>query len=881
MTSSPLSGFRGAALAAILFAAAGGVLFWPTLQPGRWAFGTDTISHDLIAEAYGWSLWRQQQGQAGTLPWFGPHLRTGQPLQGSLAWMPFYPPNWLTGAAIASAGDPWEGASWKGPSSAPLDTPQVAAIFLGDGWNLPRAHALQWPLHLALGAWFLFLAIRARGGSWLAGILGGLIFGFSGHVATLTHAGHLAKVQAIAWLPAMVWALEVAAQRRHSLREGTGRGHPWVPLLAASGALSMMWLAGHPQIWAYAAALMLALETARGKSEVRSQKSKGKTSAFNNTDLISNGYKKLASLLSPRRSARAIQTIAWGARSKPQDQGANKRPKAPSLTPENQRPTTNDQRPLLGLGRALAIAALSLLLAAPMSLAVAEFAPVSNRAAQTSDEALKSSYPPEELWELAIPRMAGDSVAPAFGGTGTYRGRWGERIVSDYLGLPVLLLTLAGICFGARRSRWFWAAVFGATAVFCLGGYLGRPYGWFLEAVPGLKMFRSSATLMVLLPLSAGMLAADGLDALRGGRSARGGRFSRRRAWVFGMGATLLLGATLSPLPRWTWEALAGQEFSETQLQAHQASKRHVAMIAGAAVLLGLGWLALRLRFADSRRGALVLTGATLALVAGDLFATTRFFIRPAPVDVFRGAVEFHRALSELREDFIRQRGGREPGLPPSLHLPGRELSLWPMLAGWRVPRGYHPIAYETLEGRMRASGADPERFHDETGVRAVIERDRVLWRETGPFADADALNADALGGARGDFRLSLPPAPDGSWLLALPGDGAWRIAADAGVSPSGDLFALAGLTLESQGLATRFVAPKGAPPKASYKVALEFAPSSKRFGLLLMALAWAGLLASALFLNRRNSESKEPEQEPSCALAHSPKEKESESHSH
>jgi hypothetical protein len=727
----------------MLFVAAGGVLFWPTLAPGYWAFGTDTIAHDLICVAHGWSRW---QIDGGAIPWFDPYLRAGQPSLGSAAFMPFYPPNWLSGAAVASAGAPWA------DGQIALETPQVGAIFLGGGWNLPRAHTLQWPLHLAFGAWFLCMAVRARGGSWLAGALAGFIFGFSGHVATLTYAGHLAKVQAIAWLPALVWSLEVRGSRRRPSA-----------YLAASVALSMCWLAGHPQIWIYGAALALALEAVR----------------------------------------------AWA--STP-DAKFSHRAKAV----------------LRGVVLAVGVVALSLMLAAPMSLAVAEFAPWSNRASQTYEDAIKSSYPPEELWELVVPRAAGDSVSPGLGGTGSYRGRWGERIVSDYLGLPAILLALAGLFFGARRSRWFWTAVFGATTLLCQGGYLGGAHRLLYDWLPGFKMFRSPATMMVLLPLSAGMLAADGLDALRTRES-----FPRRRVWAFGLLAFALVVATLSPLPRWTLETFGGNAFAEAQLEAHQSSKRHASIAGLLAVALAGAWLALKKRPGASSRWGLALAVVTVALVAADAGVATRFFIRPAPVQAFSPAIEQHRGLLKLREEFDRRQGDRPPPFPPGIMQRGREMSLWPMLAGWRVPHGYHPITYAALEDQMQKLGHDSEAFLRGVGVAAVIEGASVRWLEP---LDANVIaekSADQLSG--GDVRLALAPADE--WLLNVPGDSAWRVRDDK-------------LTIEPQGLANVIRAHDTQAGETA--ATLEFRPWSRRLGPALMALSWLGVLLGAVWLERR-----------------------------
>ena len=179
--------------------------------------GHDTLSHDYPATWWGWT----QVRAFGSLPLWNPSWFCGQAFLASQTFMPFYPPNWLSGLL-----------------------------------PFPLAFNIQYPLHLALAAALMAWVCRRRGLGWAAAGLAGLAWGMGGHLATLTGAGHLQKLQALAWLPPVVLGARWLAA-----------GLGWRAVALFGGALAMQVTAGHMQVvWLtlLASAAEVAGQTARG-----------------------------------------------------------------------------------------------------------------------------------------------------------------------------------------------------------------------------------------------------------------------------------------------------------------------------------------------------------------------------------------------------------------------------------------------------------------------------------------------------------------------------------------------------------------------------------------------------------------------------------------
>lgn len=399
-------------------------VFQDCLQPGLFPYGRDTVAHDILFFDHGWTMVRE----AGLIPLWNHHLFAGWPWVAAAGWTPWYPPHWIA---------------------------LVAPIAF--------AFTLQYLLHHAWAGLGFTLWGRALGLAPAAALLGGVLFQMSGHVTTLVYPGHLAKFEAIAWMPWILGA-SVRAGGRASVRSA----------LWAAVCLAMQILTQHAQIAYYTVALIggLALGRALAASRPRPGTSPG----------------RLALSLRPLRLC-AITFLC---------------------------------------GSALALVQI---------LPAAEMKRISNRAHGVAwEEAVETSYPPEELVELVWPGLFGSSV------DGTYRGRWGERLVSDYPGLVTLLgiaLALVASCPwpSARRGRSpspldgegaggegitpagrcartlaLLALVLLAT-VLALGEYTPL-YRLLYDWVPGWRNWRSPATIFVLATFAACTLAAIGWSAV-------------------------------------------------------------------------------------------------------------------------------------------------------------------------------------------------------------------------------------------------------------------------------------------------------------------------------------------------------------------------------
>ncbi len=170
--------------------------------------GVDTTSHDYLMWQWGWgNLLKDLQ-----VPLWNPYVFGGLPMIGSFAFCPFYPPAWLSVAL---------------PTSLAITT--------------------QYILHIALAAFGFYFFCRCLGLRASVSILAMVLFESSAHITSLANPGHLAKVQAIAWLPWAMSATVLLAQRVSSRR-----------VIALASFLALQLLASHAQIF-YATFIMCAL----------------------------------------------------------------------------------------------------------------------------------------------------------------------------------------------------------------------------------------------------------------------------------------------------------------------------------------------------------------------------------------------------------------------------------------------------------------------------------------------------------------------------------------------------------------------------------------------------------------------------------------------
>lgn len=317
------------------------------------------------------------------------------------------------------------------------------------------AFTLQYVLALAVGGigagwWMRCLNHRRAVCVWA-----GALYMVSGHFLTLTHAGHLQKMIALGWVPV---ALGATIQIMKTGGSEQRRSDRFRAACLLGIALGMQLLATHPQVF-YATALACVVQ--------------------------------LIGL--------ALYSVPW---------------KAVILGQS----TTNGSTPgaaFTRIGRAAVMSLLALAVCVALSAVqlfpTIEMSALSNRAEGVSfEEATQTSYPPLELFEYAIPALFGSSVRDY---PTVYFGKWGERIVTDYVGLPVLILALIGLLGSRRKYRWFLLTLFLTGVIVGLGRY--TPVYWLLwKVLPGFDGFRSPGTFMFLSNCGLVGLSALGLDYL-------------------------------------------------------------------------------------------------------------------------------------------------------------------------------------------------------------------------------------------------------------------------------------------------------------------------------------------------------------------------------
>lgn len=392
-------------------------LYFPALGTEKFVYGTDTVAHDYILHQYTWNSATQEYKQ---IPLWNPFMFSGTPMLGSAAICPFYPSQWLY-------------------------------IFL----PFNTAFTLQYVFALFVGGigtvyWMRTLGIRLSLSFWA-----GLLYMFSGHFLTLTYAGHLQKMIALAWTPVALGAT-ASIVTGGTLRLKNAK-------LIRSGillgvALGMQLLATHPQIfYGTAAVCFLHLFGVAFASIPWRQLAPGADGI-----LLSDLVKKIRPAI-----------IAF----------------------------------LISLGAILTCLSVS----AVQFFPIMETNAVSNRAQGVKyEEAVNTSYPPAELLEYGISRVFGDSVVQT---KTPYTGKWGERVVSDYVGIPVLFLAVIGFIATRRRYRWFLLTMVISGILLGLGSNLPF-YKIAYTILPGFKSFRSPGTFMFLTNCGIIALATLGFDAI-------------------------------------------------------------------------------------------------------------------------------------------------------------------------------------------------------------------------------------------------------------------------------------------------------------------------------------------------------------------------------
>ncbi len=749
-------------LTAMGFLALALALFAPALGSSNFVYGTDTYSHDYIMHLYGWNTIRE----TGRIPLWCPYLFFGLPFVGSFALCPFYPSQLLYFVF-------------------PHNT----------------AFTLQYALAVWVAAAGFFAWARALGCRRPVALFAGAAFALSGHFLTLSHAGHLQKMIAIAWVPAALLGARGLAPRRnrppHPPRPGlpawaddllpTRRQAEAAILLAFAGAMQLF--ASHAQVWYatmwLAAMYLLAACGVRAADSARSARRAGAD--------------PVVAVLAGRHWARGA-----------------------------------------GMGALFALAVGgSFVFSAAQSFPGGEMGAVSNRAQGVSfEEAVETSYPPLELFEYAVPRLFGDSSRDS---RVPYFGAWGERIVSDYLGPVLLLLAAVGWLRGRGRLRHFLLAAALVSVIVGLGRYT-PVYRALYAVLPGFHRFRSPGSFLFVADFALVSLAALGLERLvsrplAGGLLRRpdgtAGPLRRMNAltgdgWATVFLATVLvagLAAALYCLTR-NWGVNLDIATVEEKRRHHL---HHGAMMASLLASLGCALTLLALRNAEGSRGrraacAMLAVSALLPLAVSSLY-----FVRFEPLDRFLGF------LMEIQPVYTRL--DKAPERPLRL-LQERQLKSDGVLHGVGVPTGYHPVVlgrYARLAGQL---GYASDRFGSLFSILYAHtyspDPPPGKWKDFGANSGAERIwrwDGDARPYARSNARLAVVPDTENA-AAQLAGRG---MAADlAAVEP--EVIEALGLRPGRQGVAARLDSWEPARVKLSYAaesrgllpVAEVFAPGWK-----------------------------------------------------
>ena len=390
------------------------LLFGRALGDNWFLFGTDTYSHDYIMHLYGWDSILN----TGRLPLWCPYLFCGTPFIASFALCPFYPSQLFY---------------FLFPHNTAFTLQYVAAVW--------AAGLLFW--------WWLRRGLHC--GSATA-LWGGTAMALSGHFLTLTYAGHLQKMMALAWVPLALGATRIIVSRRPgaplatrvSWRDALPPPHARSGALLLAVAIAMQFLASHTQI-AYATIILCAAYAAAA-------------AGAQVWDARRRRMAMIASSTTPATPPIAHQTLLRAA--------------------------------IRGVLFAAALA-LGFFFAGMQMFPGMEMSGISNRADGVSfTEAVETSYPPGEIGEYIVPRMRGDSVR---GTSVPYYGAWGERIVSDYLGALIVGLAIVGLALRRGRLKWFLAVAALTALIVGLGRYTPL-YKVLFALLPGFDRFRSPGT---------------------------------------------------------------------------------------------------------------------------------------------------------------------------------------------------------------------------------------------------------------------------------------------------------------------------------------------------------------------------------------------------
>jgi len=591
-------------VAAAAFAA---LLFHDFWTPDVFLAGHDTFTHDYLMWDWGWKSLLETRH----VPLWNPYLFGGWPFVASFAFCPFYPPAWV---------------SILLPTSLALTS--------------------QYALHLVIGAVGFYILARSLPVSCPAAFLTALLYAGGAHVATLAFPGHLAKVQAIAWVP---WAIATAVV--------LARRPGFLPALGLAAAWALQLLASHAQIFyatfciclLYVGACRLARWLAREPGHARVSLRAILFFAVAGALMVGLSAVQMVpaiemARISNRSGGVDIETASFG-----------------GLPPEE----------------------------------ILELALPSFRGDSTlrNDSLCFGGFLNDDQPVYYLGRW---HAGPDGGGA--------ERLVSDYAGIWAVLLALAGVFLARDRKRWFFLGVFVLSVGISTGAFL--PFFKFAHfLVPGLSRFRSPATFMIGAHLALFVLAALGTEAALRQLRDRGRRFYLKAAGTaIGLGviaatAVILLvrlHAALDPGLEFDLDHAESLARRVTWLYMSRSLLHVLVFFTGGCFALALG--ALAVWKAPRKRALILLLLAFLAVALLDGGTQIRRFL---PRDRTQGLETF--LSPNWVDDSVLRTAGNDP--LPTMISENRELSNRPMMIGIRSVHGYHPVVYGDYQRLLDATG--------------------------------------------------------------------------------------------------------------------------------------------------------------------------------
>ncbi len=230
------------------------------------------------------------------------------------------------------------------------------------------------------------------------------------------------------------------------------------------------------------------------------------------------------------------------------------------------------------------------------------------------DHAVSYSMPPEELINGYLPQFSGILT--------DYWGRNGIHFHSDYIGVAVLMLAVAGAFWGRRKDSWFWLGFLAVAVLWSLGGFTPF-YNLVFWLVPGAKFFRAPSTFYYLAQFATAVMAARGAERLLTAGIPR----KQVYGWV-GFGVVMLL-LSLSGALRGAFVGLVPGDAQQTQFMDRFTDPvARAAMHAGALrsllVVLAVGGLVLLLE--KRRLTTMAATAALAALLIADFWSIERLY---------------------------------------------------------------------------------------------------------------------------------------------------------------------------------------------------------------------------------------------------------------